>query len=79
MRKICKKTHLWCLNWCQSSELLLAHCKGKGSTILTKQNKVTTTQKEHQWQCEKNIKGWANTYLKHKKNDNVRKAVPKEQ
>ncbi len=73
MGKMSKITHLWCLNWCQSSKLQLAHCKGKGNTILTKQNIVATTQKEHQWQCEENNKGWANTYLKRKKNDKVRK------
>jgi len=78
MGKMCKRTHLWCLNWCQSFEHQPAHCKGKGSTILINQNKVATTQKKHQWQCGKNNKGWTNTYLKRKKNNNVKRAVLKE-
>jgi hypothetical protein len=39
--KICNGTYLWCSNWCQSSELQPTHGKGKGSTILTNQNRVT--------------------------------------
>ncbi len=36
------KVHLWCLSQCRSSKLQLAHGKGKGSIILTKQNKTST-------------------------------------
>ncbi len=42
--KICIGTYFQCFNQCQSSELQTTHGKGRGSTILTKQNKVAVQE-----------------------------------
>ncbi len=52
--KICIGTYLWCLHLRQSSEFQPTHGKGRGSTILTKQNKLAMQEKQ---QCEKKNNG----------------------
>jgi hypothetical protein len=47
--KICKRIHIWCLSWCLTFKLQTAHGKGKGGTILTKQNITTTMRKDQEW------------------------------